>query len=57
MTTAYIPKLLRLLLFSKIYFSFLLSWRSIKMGRIIINFGEKKTTKKDFYSVDNKKNI
>ena len=30
-------------------------WFNIKKGRKIIDFGEKKTTKKEFYSDDNQK--
>ena len=44
---ARIPKLL----FKKITFFFFI----YKMGRRIIDFGEKKTTKTEFYSDDNKK--
>ena len=45
---ARIPKLL----FKKNYF---FSFSYIKMGRRIIDFGEKKTTKTEFYSDANKK--
>ena len=39
--------------YKRFFYFFSLSY--IKMGRRIIDFGEKKTTKKEFYSDDNKK--